>query len=791
MTHHAPSQQRRWLALTAVATAVALLSLPVQAGGVFFKVQSIYEVGGTAPMSSGQGMAINSVGQVVGDSNGRAFLYSPATGTLDIGDAASSPYSYARAISDPVGLRQNVVIAGHGGDASGPIATGFVQSRSNLLGTVSSTQFSDLLSDQVFVSGVNSSGTVVGILTRGANSAAFERAASGQITLLTDFGNTAQRQHQARGINNAGQVVGTASVNNQRAHAVIFEGGAVRDLGTLGNGNSRGMAISHSGWVVGDYADPSGYHAFVYRDGAMQRVAASLEVGVGAGTYAKALNNMGQVVGEVWMNNQSASSFLHSASGGDVDLSLYAFDAQGLPVQVQQVRGINDLGQMVARGGSGPVVLNPTGTLSWAKLRGGSVADPANWDSGLGFAPNRLLDVVVASRPAQTVSADASFDARSLRVGDVAGSAQDGRLTLQISNNAVINPGSGLLIEQTGVLQGQGRVVGSAAVINRGTVNALPSQTLALEGGLDNRGVVTGSGRIEANLINRGGGATGVVVGADQALTLAGTVHTAADGSRMRISNGGALRFEGRFVNQGGSTLHLDAGYLNVGFGGQRMDNGGQVLVGAGRSEIKGELYNSPRGLVHASAGAQLMVWHALRNDGEVRATGGAQIVYSGLVTGQGDFTGQGEGGFHRFEGGYSPGASPADVNLGDVQLASLLTMEIGGLAAGSQHDHISFTGSVLLQSTSFLSIKLINGFVPLAGDHFALFSFAQAPVGNFEVFYLPSLSAGLGWDVSQLHTTGLLGVTAVPEPQTWALWLVGLGGMLARRRWPNMVRAR
>ena len=125
------------------------------------------------------------------------------------------------------------------------------------------------------------------------------------------------------------------------------------------------------------------------------------------------------------------------------------------------------------------------------------------------------------------------------------------------------------------------------------------------------------------------------------------------------------------------------------------------------------------------------------------------------------------------------------------MQLASLLTMEIGGLAAGSQHDHISFIGSVQLDSTSFLDIKLINGFVPHAGDHFALFSYAQAPVGNFEDFNLPALGAGLNWDVSQLHSTGLLSVTAVPEPQTWALWMVGLGGLVVRRRWASKGRAR
>jgi len=57
--------------------------------------------------------------------------------------------------------------------------------------------------------------------------------------------------------------------------------------------------------------------------------------------------------------------------------------------------------------------------------------------------------------------------------------------------------------------------------------------------------------------------------------------------------------------------------------------------------------------------------------------------------------------------------------------------------------------------------------------------------VGNFEDFYLPTLAQGLSWDVSQVHTTGLLSVSGVPEPQTWALWLAGLVGLgaLGQRR--------
>lgn len=166
------------------------------------------------------------------------------------------------------------------------------------------------------------------------------------------------------------------------------------------------------------------------------------------------------------------------------------------------------------------------------------------------------------------------------------------------------------------------------------------------------------------------------------------------------------------------------------------LNNGGLVRVGSGRAEILRDVNNGPRGLIHAHDGADLTVQDALRNVGELRVSGGSRIVYAGPVSGK------------------------------------------GGLVGGSQHDHIDFVGSVLFEASSFLRISLINGFTPQVGNSFALFSFIQAPVGNFEDFYLPSLSAGLHWDVSQLASTGVLsvlGTAPVPEPQTWALTLLGL----------------
>jgi probable HAF family extracellular repeat protein len=796
MAVHKTGQTRRWRMALLVCAALQALTGAAQAGSVVYRATLLPLLGG---QGYGTALAINSAGDVVGsnfDGSGGgpggswgstyAFLYAGGV-TSRVGPADTNQSRVddrATALSEASGVMGTTYISGETGFNTEQ--RGFVQSYSALTGQFgSATTFAGPAGfARVGVQGVNSSGRVVGqAISNGNVRVAYVREADGQVLRLQDFGG---RNSVARAVNDTGQIAGSADIPNVGSRAVLWQGGGMVGLGTLGGDNSAAFAISQNGWVVGDsnLQSQGQRHAFVWHDGAMGRVAANLDAG--GSSRAEAVNALGQVAG-VFTNAAGLMDriFLDSPSGGSVELTgfnLAVYLDDDRVTQLPTLK-INELGQISAglHGDYGrAMVLSPSGTLSWAQSGGGRVAEPGNWDSGMGFAPNRLLDVVIGTFRDQTITADTTMEVKSLHVTG----SKAGRATLQLTGGATVNALEGVTIEARGRLQGAGRVLGPV-VLNHGTVNALPGQTLVLDGGLDNRGLVTGTGRIEANLINRGGGGTGVVVGAGQALTLAGTVHSAADGSHMHISSGGDLRFEGRFVNQGGATLQLDAGTLRVGFGSQRMDNGGLVQVGAGRSEIEGHVYNSPRGLIHASAGAQLFVWDALRNDGEVRATGGAQIVYTGLVTGPGDFTGQGEGGFHRFEGGYSPGASPADVSLGDVQMASLLTMEIGGLSAGSQHDRIHFTGSASFEETSFLSITLINNFVPHAGDVFALFSYALAPTGNFEDFYLPGLSAGLSWDVSQLHTTGVLAVTSVPEPAPAALWLAGLAGMgvVARRR--------
>ncbi|MHC4715866.1 MAG: PEP-CTERM sorting domain-containing protein [Planctomycetota bacterium] len=117
-------------------------------------------------------------------------------------------------------------------------------------------------------------------------------------------------------------------------------------------------------------------------------------------------------------------------------------------------------------------------------------------------------------------------------------------------------------------------------------------------------------------------------------------------------------------------------------------------------------------------------------NNGDVYGgTGGKTLEFKDLVTGVGDFHDD-----VTFSGGYSPGLSPAEVDLGDVTFAhtNTLTIELGGLSPGSQHDKLKGSGHVALGGT--LEIVLIDGFAPEVADEFHILSHASRE-GEFAAF--------------------------------------------------------
>lgn len=104
-----------------------------------------------------------------------------------------------------------------------------------------------------------------------------------------------------------------------------------------------------------------------------------------------------------------------------------------------------------------------------------------------------------------------------------------------------------------------------------------------------------------------------------------------------------------------------------------------------------------------------------------------------------------------------APGASPGATHvMGDLTMnAGSIAIELAGDGAG-EFDRVIVDGALGAGGT--VSVSLIDGFAPVAGDSFDVLDFASIS-GAFNLD-LPALDDGLAWDASALLTTGELAVT-------------------------------
>ena len=110
----------------------------------------------------------------------------------------------------------------------------------------------------------------------------------------------------------------------------------------------------------------------------------------------------------------------------------------------------------------------------------------------------------------------------------------------------------------------------------------------------------------------------------------------------------------------------------------------------------------------------------AFKNNGHVYVDPSAVLTFNGPVSGVGDFPGPGT---VSFANSYSPGLSPASVNLNNVvfEPANVVVVELAGKAAGTQYDQIKVAQH--LQFSGTLAIELLDGFVPDPTDTFTIIS--------------------------------------------------------------------
>ena len=189
-------------------------------------------------------------------------------------------------------------------------------------------------------------------------------------------------------INRSGQIVGGAWTGGtpEFVHGFLYDNGQMTDLGNLPSTTdpeSIAAGINDSGQVVGESFDESGNPlAFLYGNGQMTNLNSLVTSGSSLGTlaYANAINNNGQIIGELAPNGvYDQFAFLYS-NGSVTEL----VDPLGGDGDSTHANDINDSGEVVgymttADGEASDAFLYSNGTMTdlGTLLRGldGTVSD--------------------------------------------------------------------------------------------------------------------------------------------------------------------------------------------------------------------------------------------------------------------------------------------------------------------------------------------------------------------------------------------------------------------------------
>jgi len=218
-----------------------------------------------------------------------------------------------------------------------------------------------------------------------------------------------------------------------------------------------------------------------------------------------------------------------------------------------------------------------------------------------------------------------------------------------------------------------------------------------------------------------------------------GDLHTGDQTVTLRGTNRATLGSVTSLGNLSAGVLVVDRGAL-VDFG--------RVLVGHGTVDS-----------INTLANAMIINGDVIGNSTLDR------ITFDGYVKGMGTFENV------TMNGTFAPGLSPSLLFTNNLALgnSSVLEMEIGGLVAGTEHDKLIDSGMLQLDGT--LKLVLFNGYVPVAGDSFDLLDWTTFSGGFSDIDLSQAvLSSGLSWDLSNLYSSGVVNVAAVPEPTSFAL---------------------
>lgn len=229
-----------------------------------------------------------------------------------------------------------------------------------------------------------------------------------------------------------------------------------------------------------------------------------------------------------------------------------------------------------------------------------------------------------------------------------------------------------------------------------------------------------------------------------------GTTINNVGSGRVEIRTGASLLNNG-IINTEGVFVAVGTDFINN----NQISNSGtlSIFVASGATN-NGTIINNNT----FSNGALFTNNNTLTNNGVLN--GNTSITNNGVLNG----TNTSHTSMFNNQSELKPGSSPGTYTFDSTftqDTNGTLFIEIAGTTPGTAYDQVLINSGANLGGT--LQVSLLNGYTPLLNDAFDIL-ISQFTSGTFDTLQLPSLSAGLEWEISYTTTTVTLTVVMAPS---------------------------